>query len=914
MVGKDLDELCLEFGTLRPHQRIDMLCGMLQMCLGTELRFIGSVVVDLSKKDYIYLREQENKANKPEIIESMKQNPADIRNLQHAMAMNLALLHTDNTHCANIVFDILENNMKQAFSITPSTEKDSVDIILLVLTMGMRHPAFSFHQRSKLYNYYMCVKQQLESVLCKVDNETRQEIPSESRCKQQADHICNLDVVKADKSHRHERKREYKIQVTWQDNKKTEVLRTYQDFKEFHSKLVKQFPEETYLPKQDKKLPFFSGSLGTSVHKEDEQTIAHYTKQLLHMPKTILDSELVVNFFKEENVVNSLTAKSTASVNNTPVSKADIVIPYQPVQTLNSHNPTPPDESQQIETLTYPGSYFVPQRLPAGSPIHSPQLINRLSPCDSRSNSPEEQEVTNLMKKINNQNCLEKGPPIKTLPSEENGSLALTPEQAAKIRANLASSRVNNGLIDHLVVVTSGQQIPQAMNPTMFQPPFQPVPAVHMLGPQQYILPASQTSTRDSSPTGSNYSSPLPSPLLRKKTVTAKETDSSSEENDKERIHKIGSPHVRKIHKTASGDGYYQEGYEVGGLATLTGGGYQSDPSPTPSGYYPLMNMTPRPLKAQPAHTSKTIPPTNIISMPIDTHGYGKRGQVIPHGLAPPIPRTETSTVTSSSNVTSVATHQDNMVKPRINVIQFPVRPMSGPRTFVCSVTNSTSVIMSTSNNITSPLTVNGLKPKMTHSHSESSISNPQTQEQPFSLTQPQTAPTSTPNMQLPPSSAHTTCTSCGCPGHSGTPASYPYAHFIPSQMFHGQHFWPMPTVPMTPSSNGLISPHIIPYHHHFQHFPNLNGLTHPEYLLNNHHQNFVHNPGPPLSGPAGNVPGPIINQGLQRSNSIKEHKEKPRVVSCFNCGSHDHAGNECSENSMESILGHYHLNYEPKE
>lgn len=170
MVGKDLDELCLEFGTLRPHQRIDMLCGMLQMCLGTELRFIGSVVVDLSKKDYIYLREQENKANKPEIIESMKQNPADIRNLQHAMAMNLALLHTDNTHCANIVFDILENNMKQAFSITPSTEKDSVDIILLVLTMGMRHPAFSFHQRSKLYNYYMCVKQQLESVLCKVRN------------------------------------------------------------------------------------------------------------------------------------------------------------------------------------------------------------------------------------------------------------------------------------------------------------------------------------------------------------------------------------------------------------------------------------------------------------------------------------------------------------------------------------------------------------------------------------------------------------------------------------------------------------------------------------------------------------------------------------------------------------------------
>lgn len=170
MIGKDLDELCYEFGTLSPHQRIDVLSGLLQMCLGPELRFIGSVVVDLCKKDYIYLREQENKANKPEELASLKQNPTDIKNLQQSMALNLALLHTDNTHCASIVFDILENNMKQAFSITTATEKESVDIILLVLTMAMRHPAFTFYQRTELCKYYMCVKKQLESVLCKVRN------------------------------------------------------------------------------------------------------------------------------------------------------------------------------------------------------------------------------------------------------------------------------------------------------------------------------------------------------------------------------------------------------------------------------------------------------------------------------------------------------------------------------------------------------------------------------------------------------------------------------------------------------------------------------------------------------------------------------------------------------------------------
>nr|XP_022340462.1 zinc finger CCHC domain-containing protein 2-like isoform X2 [Crassostrea virginica] len=447
MVGKDLDELCLEFGTLSPHERIDVLSGLLQMCLGPELRFLGSVVVDLCKKDYIYLREQENKANKPEELESLKQNPTDIKNLQRAMAMNLALLHTDNTHCASIVFDILENNMKQAFTITPSTEKESVDIILLVLAMAIRHPAFNFCQRTKLYNYYMCVKQQLDSLLCKVDSETRQETTADPRCNQEAvsDHICNLDVLKADKSHRHERKREYKIQVSWQDKRKTEVLQTYQDFKEFHSKLVKQFPEEADLPKQERKLPFFSGTSGINALKEEEQTIAQYTKHLLQMPKNILHSELVVSFFKGGNAFKTSTSKPTNPVNSMKVSKeADHVIEYPPVVNTHSPNPVNVVDPQPLEILEpYPDNCIVPPRHPLVSPIHSPQLAT------SRSNSPEELEVINLGKETSvNQNCIDTAPPIKHWNIEENGSLDLTPEQAAKIKADLASNRdkLNNGL------------------------------------------------------------------------------------------------------------------------------------------------------------------------------------------------------------------------------------------------------------------------------------------------------------------------------------------------------------------------------------------------------------------------------------------------------------------------------------
>lgn len=115
---------------------------------------------------------------------------------------------------------------------------------------------------------------------------------------------------------------------------------------------------------------------------------------------------------------------------------------------------------------------------------------------------------------------------------ELNELITISPKRKAALKNTFFifnfRDKHSNGLID------SYQQIPQIWNPQMIQPPFQtmPHPPVQVLQPH---LPASQTSTRDSSPSGSDYSSPLQSPSLRKKTVIAKETDSSSEENEKGR-------------------------------------------------------------------------------------------------------------------------------------------------------------------------------------------------------------------------------------------------------------------------------------------------------------------------------------------------------------------------------------------
>lgn len=166
MVCKELDELCAKFGSLSPHLRIDYIYGMLRMCLPPELRFIGSVVEDLAKKDFNHLREHENKANNQ--TELKKYRNVDEKTLIEGMAFNLSLLHSVNTPCANIIFSLLEENSKSAFHISNSTDKKTIDIILLVLTMAKYHPAFTFHQRTVFTEYYKKVEQQLHNIYAKV--------------------------------------------------------------------------------------------------------------------------------------------------------------------------------------------------------------------------------------------------------------------------------------------------------------------------------------------------------------------------------------------------------------------------------------------------------------------------------------------------------------------------------------------------------------------------------------------------------------------------------------------------------------------------------------------------------------------------------------------------------------------------
>ena len=154
------EELCTWFKNLSPHKRIDFMCGMLNMCHPMELRFLGSFIEDLAKKDFLHLRESEGKANSRN--ELLNLTLIDENLFRTKMAVFLGLLHSSNRHCSTIIFNLIDNHVQQAFTVRDNMDTLTVHNILLVLSMGMYHPAFTHSQRTRMYEHYRCACEALE--------------------------------------------------------------------------------------------------------------------------------------------------------------------------------------------------------------------------------------------------------------------------------------------------------------------------------------------------------------------------------------------------------------------------------------------------------------------------------------------------------------------------------------------------------------------------------------------------------------------------------------------------------------------------------------------------------------------------------------------------------------------------------
>ncbi|XP_036732603.2 zinc finger CCHC domain-containing protein 2 [Manis pentadactyla] len=171
-------------------QRLEFMCGLLDLCNPLELRFLGSCLEDLARKDYHYLRDSEAKANglsDPGPLADFRE-PA----VRSRLIVYLALLGSENREAAGRLHRLLpqvDSVLKSLRAVRgegsrggtedepgengdggDDAEKDgsspegsgaeprpggglgfrAQEELLLLFTMASLHPAFSFHQRVTL--------------------------------------------------------------------------------------------------------------------------------------------------------------------------------------------------------------------------------------------------------------------------------------------------------------------------------------------------------------------------------------------------------------------------------------------------------------------------------------------------------------------------------------------------------------------------------------------------------------------------------------------------------------------------------------------------------------------------------------------------------------------------------------------
>ncbi|XP_013867665.1 zinc finger CCHC domain-containing protein 14 isoform X1 [Austrofundulus limnaeus] len=143
------EEVYRWFSCLTSAQRAEFLCGLLDLCVPVELRFLGSCLEDLARKDYHSLRDAEIKANNPADLSGLTNITDEV--VRSKLLVSLALLGSDSREAAGVLYrtlthiDAVINNYGLALNDGRTEEQ-----FLLLFTMASNHPAFSFHQKQVL--------------------------------------------------------------------------------------------------------------------------------------------------------------------------------------------------------------------------------------------------------------------------------------------------------------------------------------------------------------------------------------------------------------------------------------------------------------------------------------------------------------------------------------------------------------------------------------------------------------------------------------------------------------------------------------------------------------------------------------------------------------------------------------------
>ncbi|XP_057680153.1 zinc finger CCHC domain-containing protein 2 [Corythoichthys intestinalis] len=287
---------------LNPAKRIEFMCGLMHMCQPLELRFLGSYLEDLARKDYHVLRDFEFRANNPHELGVLTDLIDPV--VRSKLLVCLSLLGSDSRECAGILFRILShvdsslfykkydyslplfrdphhhsfhtdgNACKQTCGVSSNEiPAGPLDQLALLFSMASLHPAFHFHQRESLRTH-------LDKIELAIEEERRHfhriaqttelpgqkveyppssslglgesadpHLPCQSRrskrnvLQREAVHIETI-VLKCISLTRIDK--EYNFEVKWSDSSSSNVTKTHLELENFLFKLPKDQCTESF--------------------------------------------------------------------------------------------------------------------------------------------------------------------------------------------------------------------------------------------------------------------------------------------------------------------------------------------------------------------------------------------------------------------------------------------------------------------------------------------------------------------------------------------------------------------------------------------------------------------------------------------------------------------------------------------
>ncbi|XP_063063569.1 zinc finger CCHC domain-containing protein 2-like [Engraulis encrasicolus] len=295
---------------LNSAKRIEFMYGLLHMCQPLELRFLGSCLEDLARKDYYVLRDCETRANSPSDMGLLSDVIDPV--VRSKLLVWLSLLGSDNRECAGILFRILNHvdpalyyknyglpisgyrdppcipfhtscedgdvfgNGRSEQGCRPLVETGLgaglLEQLALLFTMASLHPAFPFHQREtlrgQLEKVELAIREQTKVLHTQSTNSQNKTLRSEylspiteaggRETRGQSHTSCQSPSRRAQREAVHIEKivlksisrtktdREYSFEVKWSDSTSSSVTKTHQELENFLLKLPKEQSTESF--------------------------------------------------------------------------------------------------------------------------------------------------------------------------------------------------------------------------------------------------------------------------------------------------------------------------------------------------------------------------------------------------------------------------------------------------------------------------------------------------------------------------------------------------------------------------------------------------------------------------------------------------------------------------------------------